>query len=256
MLNANQGIRIAEVTSRRGAKRCGFTWTELLVCLAIIALVVALVLPATRRGIPRAAVRRMQCSNTLKQISLALLEYESKYKMFPPAYTLDADGNRLHSWRSLILPFLEQSDLYAKIDFTKAWNDPANEAVFRNSLPVYQCLASELPSAHTSYLAIVGESNCIRPQSGRMMTEIVDGLSNTVMIFETEPSKSVHWMCPEDASEDMFVAAGPKSKTAHTGGRFAGMADGSVRFLSLSVPEDQLRGLASIDGREAPYDSN
>lgn len=255
MRSANQRKRIAEVTSWRGVKRCGFTWTELLVCLAIIGVLALLVLPSANRRVSEAS-RRMGCSNNLKQIALALHSYESKYKTLPPAYTVDNEGNRLHSWRSLILPFLERSDLYAKIDFSKAWDDSANEAVFRSPVSVYLCPSSASPAGHTSYLAIVGEHNCFRSQSGRLLNEIVDGLRNTVMIFETEPSKAVHWMCPEDASEDMFVAAGPKSKTAHTGGRFAGMADGSVQFLSLSIPADQLRQQASIDGRETPYDSN
>lgn len=255
MLNTNRGIRSDELTSWRGVRRSGFTWTELLVCLAIIGVIALLVLPATRRG-SREAPRRMMCHNNLKQIALALHSYESKYKMLPPAYTVDADGNRLHSWRSLILPFLEQSDLYAKIDFTKAWDDPANDAAFRGYPSVYRCPSSASPAGKTSYLAIVGEHNCIKPQTGRMLAEIVDGLSNTVMIFETEPSKAVHWMCPEDASEDMFVSVDPKSKTAHTGGRHACMADGAVQFLSLTIPKEKLSGLASIDGGEAHYDSN
>ena len=251
---ANKGIRIAEVGYWRGMKRSGFTWTELLVCLAIVGVVVLLLLPGVRT--PRHALRGMQCSNNLKQIALALHNYESKYKMLPPAYTVDGDGNRLHSWRSLILPFLEQSDLYAKIDFSKAWDDPANEAALRSSVSVYRCPSSEFPAGHTSYLAIVGEHNCLRPQSGRMFSEIVDGLNNTVIVVETEPSKATHWMSPEDANEDMFVAVDPKSKTAHQNGRNACMADGSVLFLSVDASRDALRGIATIDGREVPYDSN
>ncbi len=250
MHNAIQGIPIADAKSLRGMKRCGFTWTELVVCLAIIGLFVMLLLPASRSA-PEAA-RRMACSNNLKQIALALHNYESKYKMLPPAYTVDADGNRLHSWRSLILPFLEQSDLYAKIDFSKAWDDPANEAAFRSPVSVYRCPSSDVPAGHTTYLAIVGEHNCLRPQSGRAFTEIVDGLSNTVMVFEIEPSKAEHWMCPEDASEDIFVSVDPKSKTAHQNGRHACMADGSVQFLSFNASKDVMRGLATIDGRETP----
>jgi len=194
----------------------------------------------------------MQCSNNLKQIALALINYESTYKVLPPAYTVDADGNRLHSWRSLILPFLEQSELYAKIDFTKAWDDPANEAALSCSVSGYRCPSSTSPTSQTTYLAIVGEHNCLRPESVRWLTDVVDGTSNTVMIFETEPAKAIHWMCPQDASEDVFVASDPKSKTAHAGGRLACMADGSVRYLSLSIPKVELHALATIDGRESP----
>jgi prepilin-type N-terminal cleavage/methylation domain-containing protein len=91
----------------------GFTLIELLVVLAIIALLIALLLPATRSA--RGAAHRAQCVNNLRQIILALRNYELTHKAFPPAYTVDADGRPLHSWRTLILPYIEQEALY-KID--------------------------------------------------------------------------------------------------------------------------------------------
>ena len=54
------------------------------------------------------------------------------YKALPPAYTVDADGRPLHSWRTLILPYLEQEPLYQTIDLSKPWNDPANAKARRN----------------------------------------------------------------------------------------------------------------------------
>ena len=79
-------------------------------------LVIALMLPAQRRA--REPARRSQCKNNLKQIGLALHNYHETYGAFPPAYTVDADGKRLHSWRTLILPYLDQAPLYDKIDFS------------------------------------------------------------------------------------------------------------------------------------------
>lgn len=251
----NARIGVADAKSWRGIKRCGFTWTELLVVLAILGLLMTFLLATSRRG-SREAGRRMQCSNNLKQIGIALHNYAETYKAFPPAYTVDAAGNRLHSWRSLILPYMEESALYAKINFSKAWNDPANEKAFRSSVWAYRCPSSEYAANQTTYLAVVGEHNCLLAESARKLKDVVDGLNNTAMVFETEPSKAVHWMCPEDASEDVFVAADPKSKTAHQHGRNACMADGSVQFLSLNISKNVLRGLATIDGHETPHDSN
>ena len=253
MQNANEEFRIATPKAWlrwKRSRRFGFTWTELLVCLAIIAVFVMLLLPTVRTS--RGAARRMQCSNNLKQIALALINYESQYKVLPPAFTVDANGNRLHSWRSLILPFLEQTDLYDKIDFSKAWDDPANEAAYRKSISVYRCPSGRFPDSQTIYMAIVGEHNCLRPQTGRLLTEIIDGVHSTAMIFETEQSNAVHWMCPQDASEDSFIGAESDSAPPHDTGRHACMADGSVQFLSSSIPIDQLRGLATIDGHEEP----
>ena len=72
-----------------------FTLIELLVLMAILGILIALLLPATRFS--RYAARRAQCTNNLKQIALALHNYERMYQALPPAYTVDANGRPLHS---------------------------------------------------------------------------------------------------------------------------------------------------------------
>ena len=244
-----QSSKTTRFDVRNSDKRFGFTWTELMVCLAILFVVVALLLPVTR-GPSREAARRMQCCNNLKQISLALHNYEQQYKVLPPAFTVDADGKRMHSWRTLILPYLERMDLYEKVDFSKAWDDPANEAVRREMVSVYQCPSSKGAAGETTYLAIVGERNILRPQQGRAFAEIVDGLSNTVMVYEADTTQAVHWMSPQDSSEEVFMSSNLKSKTSHTHGRNAGMADGSIRFLLNNISHEASQGLATVDGHE------
>src|SRR5262245_5872973 len=93
---------------------------NVVIVLGIGAVVVALLLPAQRRG--REAARRTQCKNNLKLIALALHQYEADYHALPPAYTVDRYGNPLHSWRTLILPYLDQQALYNSIDLSKAWD--------------------------------------------------------------------------------------------------------------------------------------
>ena len=101
-----------------------FGLLHLLAVVGILGLLIAFFFPATRCNWP--AARRMQCMNNLKQIALALHNYSSDYNALPPAYTVDVDGKPLHSWRTLILPYLEQQALYETIDMTKPWNDPAS----------------------------------------------------------------------------------------------------------------------------------
>ncbi len=109
-------------------KRHGFTLVELLVVIAIIGVLVGLLLPAVQAA--REAARRMQCSNNLKQIGLALHNYHSTYKAVPPLRDRHdkvnpaiSDWNtQNYSWSSRILPFIEQPGLYEKIDFSlHAW---------------------------------------------------------------------------------------------------------------------------------------
>ena len=79
-------------------KRSSVTFLRVLLGLAIVAVLVALLLPATRRRGGIEAARRTQSQNNLKNIALALHNYASHYHALPPAYTIDADGKPLHSW--------------------------------------------------------------------------------------------------------------------------------------------------------------
>src|SRR5439155_5143354 len=94
-------------------RRSGFTLVELLVVIAIIGVLVALLLPAVQAA--REAARRSQCSNNLKQLSLALHNYEGTHNTLPPA---GIDSNQM-SWTVLLLPFFEQQALYDQFNFNK-----------------------------------------------------------------------------------------------------------------------------------------
>lgn len=91
----------------------GFTLVELLVVIAIIGILVGLLLPAVQAA--REAARRMQCSNNLKQLGLALHNYESTFKTFPPA----GIASNSMSWAVMTLPFIEQGNLFNRFNFTQ-----------------------------------------------------------------------------------------------------------------------------------------
>src|SRR5438874_4555111 len=96
--------------SRRSVmRRRGFTLVELLVVIAIIGLLVALLLPAVQAA--REAARRTQCSNNLKQIGLAALQFEEVYKRLPPGAVWSSSGTAKGSMYVYLLPYLEQSNL-------------------------------------------------------------------------------------------------------------------------------------------------
>lgn len=110
----------------------------------------------------RGQARRMTRAGQLKFIGMALVNYHDHYGSFPPAYTLDNQGQPLTSWRVLILPFIEDQALYNKYDQTKPWDSPENLPLANATPHAYRDRGS--PGAvpgDTPYLAIVGHSTPI-----------------------------------------------------------------------------------------------
>jgi len=136
-------------------RRSGFTLVELLVVIAIIGVLVALLLPAVQAA--REAARRMSCSNNLKQLSLALHNYEDVHKTLPPA---GIDTNQM-SWTVLLLPFFEQQNLYDKFNFTKGgWNAFSRIAIVRGvKIKAINCPAQANPRDNFSLFDPVNEAD-------------------------------------------------------------------------------------------------
>jgi prepilin-type N-terminal cleavage/methylation domain-containing protein len=129
--------------------RHGFTLVELLVVIAIIGTLVGLLLPAVQSA--RESARRITCQNNVKQLALAMLNYESMRKALPnnlgkesnatpglPAPEMDTTS-RGRSWIMGILPALEQTDIYNRIKLDQPIDDPANIAVFTQPLRQLMC---------------------------------------------------------------------------------------------------------------------
>jgi prepilin-type N-terminal cleavage/methylation domain-containing protein/prepilin-type processing-associated H-X9-DG protein len=180
----------------------GFTLIELLVVIAIIAILVALLLPAVQQA--REAARRTQCRNNLKQIGLALHNYESTHRVFPPGrlgYPM------VFSAQAHILPYVDGANLYNLIDFNTAPNfgPPSlpmtqNEIAARTVIPLYLCPSDfgrmgNSEFGPTNYVATTGDgtgsANSINAGNGVMYSRssvrfaaVTDGLSNTVCFSE------------------------------------------------------------------------
>jgi len=238
-----------------GRARAGFTLVELLVVFLIIAILLALLLPATRSG--REAARRMQCRNNLHQIGLALHIYHDVYQSFPPAYTVDESGRPLHSWRTLILPFLDQAPLYESIDLSKPWDDPANAAALSRMPHAYRCPSTDVPPDQITYLGLVSPTACFLPTEGRRLSEITRDPSETLMVIEVSPDAAVPWMAPRDTDGRFVLKFGPETKCSHEGGTSAAFVDGHAGFLvsnnfgKLSLEERQALITIAVDEHAA-----
>jgi prepilin-type N-terminal cleavage/methylation domain-containing protein len=140
-------VREENAMRTRGDRpREGFTLIELLVVIAIIAILIGLLLPAVQKV--REAAARAQCANNLKQIGLAIHNFNDARKMLPPA-RLDYDGGV--TWCVLLLPYLEEDNFYKQWDITHWYynqgpNDAAGDAIRARQTAVYYCPSRRGPS--------------------------------------------------------------------------------------------------------------
>ena len=142
--SASRGQRQNE----NGSANRAFTLVELLVVISIIGILMALLLPALSGA--RSAARRTQCANKLRQIGLAILNFETQQNVFPPAVTNDERAK--FSMYVYILPHLEQSAAFDRIDFTDDWDATRQTEAFFNSLNLSDALiCPEAPTTRTRY---------------------------------------------------------------------------------------------------------
>lgn len=204
--------------------RLAFTLVELLVVIAIIGILIGMLLPAVQAV--RESARRVQCANNIRQLSLAMLNYESAHQNFPPGVSIPSHT----MWSAFILPFIEKGNLYESIDFAAGFSEATsdNESNIQTlsvSLPFLVCPSASVPTQQfdsligidrspSCYLAC--SSGLLSRESGEFpwagmdayrdhpasdgifyvnsetsMASISDGSSNTVLLGETLPDQDV-----------------------------------------------------------------
>lgn len=218
---------------------------------------VALLLPAVQAA--QEAGRKAQCHNNLVHIGIALHNYHQANGCYPPPYLTSASGAPMHSWRVLLLPYLDRQDLYARYNFNEPWNGPNNQLLAAEIPDIYQCPSDAHPpgSVETSYVAIVGPGLFFDPIRTNRFAYIVDGPAGTIAVVESSGPHGLHvpWMAPQDLSAESIAPmingqAGPGIASKHLHGAQFLMADGHVHFLNDDLAPANLRGMLTIAGGE------
>ena len=221
--------------------------------LGCLGMVLLFILSLSSIG-PHESTLRLGCTNNAKRIMLGLHVYHDKYKSLLPAYSTDENGKPLHSWRVLILPYIEQYELYKQIRLDEPWDSKYNRQ-FHDKMPsCYWC-----PSAFqnrsifstrdtdktgmTCYMRVVGPGTTTTGADAISLADVKAVLSQSVALVEVYPT--VNWMAPVDVSpEDLATGINRKKKQGigsfHYGGMNIAMLDGSVDY----VPDAEVPALA------------
>lgn len=225
------------------------------VVVIVVACGVAILFPDFIMPRPRLS-RRTACNNNLKQIGLALWTYHDVHGELPPAYFADDEGVPTHSWRVMLLPFLEEQGLYDQYDFSKPWNSTDNLKLAELMPEVFRCPGdqSEFVTVTTTYVAVVGKETAWPFAESRSDSDFRDGLSNTLVVIESRNSRT-HWMAPRDSSFSLFVPVDESGRTqftsaAHESGFYVVYGDIRVEFLPSQMSCDELRAMLTIAGDE------
>jgi prepilin-type processing-associated H-X9-DG protein len=219
----------------------------------VLGLAALIVLP-TDRG--RSAQRRTQCLNNIRNIAIALHNYHSKYGSLPPAHIADEKGRPMHSWRVLILPYLDRSDLYSAYHFDEPWDGPENSKLHEIIVDVFACPeeGSRSKPTDTSYVAVVGSETIWPGERGFRLDEVADGLSQTLMVVEVAKS-GIHWMEPRDLAfstmaKTVNANSGQGISSPHRGVASAAFADGHIRLLDDKTAAETIESLLTVRGGE------
>ncbi|MEM9149662.1 MAG: DUF1559 domain-containing protein [Cyanobacteria bacterium P01_F01_bin.3] len=235
----------------RGA---GFTLVELLVVIAIIGVLIGLLLPAVQAA--RESARRSSCLNSLRQSSLAIVNYESAFQELPPGFTSESSmtmgqPNVVNGMLTLILPFLEESNLEETYDYDLGFLHPDNQDAVNTPVAAYQCpsvpnqrevdisglgifAAANGTAQATDYFGLNEVFDNAMPTqqrfdcvftditngngSNKQLQQITDGTSNTVMLVEKGglPMLYVNGTAIEEIAYAYSAWAGPTGIQAYS----------------------------------------
>lgn len=254
-----------------------FTLIEMLVTISIIGILVGLLLPAVQAA--RESARRAHCDNNLRQIGIALQNYHTTRRTLPPGclQCLPSAKKPLKqfAWSAMILPYLEQTELYESINFHVAHDAPENVPAGATRLSIFICPTASPPEAgglgKTDYGGVYGQriTTASNTNNGVFVydksirfDQIRDGLSQTICVAEDTLGPESEWINGRNTFEQMGGVNDPKAslidneiRSQHIGGAQALFTDGHVSLLSSSIEKKVLAALITRHGRDIVSES-
>lgn len=183
---------------------------------------------------------------------MAVANYQEQHGHYPPARLAGPDGRTLHSWRVLILPYIEQEPLFKRIDLAEPWDGPANRRLRAEMPRLFAFHGDYRPGLVVSnYLAVEGPET-VWPGGAKVRPkDVTDGLSCTILLVENAGA-NVEWMEPRDLAfaTMSFRVNDPAGVSSKYLDPAVVMLDGSLHRLTRELRPETLRALLTIRGGE------
>ncbi len=203
-----------------------------------------LLLPAIQAA--RASAQRVSSQNNLRQIAIAILNYEATYGKLPANIVDDETGEPLLSWRVAILPFIEEQALYEEFHLDEAWDSPHNMKLLARMPQSLVSPGEPVDEGYSNYVSPTGEGIGVL---GLQMRDMTDGSSNTISVLQVPGIASVPWSAPQDLpiSEDQPLEAWNSVGAVKIEAAFS---DASVRTITTQIDPEQFWGMLTPAGGE------
>lgn len=223
-----------------------------MICVTVFGVVFGVVWQAG--SAMREAARRIEESQRLKWIALAMHNYHAVYQSFPEAVVIDTEKQPFRSWRVSVVPFIESSNLFTQYQLQQAWNSPANDALCRFEFRLYSSpRATNKDKFCTNIFMPIGAGTV-----GEMpvsLDDITDDHATTILLL-CHLKSDVHWHEPRDIHISEFTRApGDPNRILFRGelfkGAHAAMVDGRVHWLPADLKYDTLMAMLTIAGGES-----
>lgn len=230
------------------------TLWEFVIVLTMVIVITAFFMWLFHRGLPppRAYVR-----GNMKDIELAILNYEISYMRFPDTAIRDEEGNALLSWRVQLLPFLKHEELYNEFHLDEPWDSEHNKKLISRMPSVYENLFArqKVKGFKTNLLFPVSvgvpenQSTMFSDGNGRTRQEIEDGISETIMLVVAEDDRNVLWTKPGDLP---FNPEDPANglKILDNGNFMVMTVEGRVTYPSPETSREKLLSQFTCSGED------
>ncbi|OAI42148.1 hypothetical protein AYO40_06700 [Planctomycetaceae bacterium SCGC AG-212-D15] len=198
----------------------------------------------------RKAAPYQVAEHKVKQLAAAMHCYEQKHGHFPASARFGMDGRPLLSWRVLLLPYLDEQELYKDFRLDEPWDGPTNRALLERMPRIFASpRKGSTPPYTTPYQVFVGKGAAFEGIHGLTVKDFTDGIDRTILVVEA--SNPVPWTKPEDVTlypDNSLPGLGNASEYSFV----AALADGTTRRLSHKISAPTLRALITRNAGDDP----